>query len=132
MRRVLVGLLPLVLAACAGGGPGSPAPAPAAEDALVVALDRGDGTEPERYTLSCADPAVGDLPDPAAACATLRGLTDPFAPPSGDVACTEIYGGPQTAQVTGRWAGADVDLALARTDGCQIAQWDRLGVLLPD
>ena len=131
MRRAALVLLPLALTACAGGGSGGPAPAPPAEDALVVELDRGDGTEPERYTLRCADPAAGDLPDPAAACATLRGLVDPFAPLAGDVACTEIYGGPQTARVTGRWAGAAVDLALARTDGCRIGQWDRLGVLLP-
>jgi hypothetical protein len=33
--------------------------------------------------------------------------------------------------VTGRWGGAAVDLELSRADGCLIAQWDRLGPLLP-
>ena len=98
---------------------------------LVVVLDRGEGGPPERWTLSCAEPPAGDLPDPAAACAHLQGLTDPFAALPGDQVCSQQYGGPQTARVTGRWAGEDVDLQLARTNGCQIAQWDRLGVLLP-
>ena len=40
-------------------------------------------------------------------------------------------GQPETKHVTGRWAGADVDLSLARTNGCQLAQWDSLGPLLP-
>jgi hypothetical protein len=61
----------------------------------------------------------------------LQGLGDHFAPVPADAGCTQVYGGPQTARVTGRWAGQPVDLQLSRTDGCRIAQWDRLGPLLP-
>ena len=45
--------------------------------------------------------------------------------------CTQQYGGPQTAHVTGRWSGEPVDLELTRVDGCRISQWDSLGPLLP-
>jgi len=82
-------------------------------------------------TLTCTDPVSGDVPDPAAACAHLRQEAEPFAPLAPDLVCTEQYGGPQTARVTGRWAGADVDLQLSRSNGCRISQWDRLGPLLP-
>jgi hypothetical protein len=128
---VLMGVL---LTGCGSDGDAAPAPSSSAGPAsgeLVVVLDRGEGGQPERYTLRCADPVSGDLPDPAAACAHLQALADPFAPPPGDRVCTQQYGGPQTATVTGRWAGEDVDLVLARTNGCEIAQWDSLGPLLP-
>ena len=98
---------------------------------LAVELDRGEGGPPETYTLTCGPAPAGDLPDPAAACAQLAGQPDPFAELAPDIACTQLFGGPQTARVTGTWAGADVDLQLSRTDGCRISQWDRLGPLLP-
>jgi hypothetical protein len=98
---------------------------------VVITVDAGDGTEPTTYTLVCAPGGSSTLPDAAAACEHLRGLDDPFAPlPAGRI-CSQQYGGPQTARITGRWAGADVRLELSRTDGCRISQWDRLGPLLP-
>jgi hypothetical protein len=94
-------------------------------------VDRGEGGAPERYTLSCAEPVSGDLPDVSAACAHLQGLDHPFAAlPAGQV-CSQQFGGPQTARVTGTWAGRPVDLSLARRNGCEIAQWDALAPLLP-
>jgi hypothetical protein len=141
--RVIMGILLLGLAACAspsGGnaaGPTTSAAKPAAggtaraDNDLRIDLDRGDGTEPESYTLACLGSASGDHPDAMAACAHLAGLADPFAPIPGDVACTEQYGGPQTAHVTGLGGGEPVDLELSRVDGCRISQWDGLGPLLP-
>jgi len=102
-----------------------------ADDDLQVHVDRGDGTPPEDWTLTCAGLVEGTHPDAEAACAHLAGLDDPFAPLPADAVCTEQYGGPQTAHVTGRWHGKPVDLELSRTDGCRIAQWDGLGSLLP-
>ncbi|MGY1856203.1 SSI family serine proteinase inhibitor [Modestobacter sp. SYSU DS0290] len=74
---------------------------------------------------------AGDLPDAETACAHLEGLEDPFAPVPADAVCTQQDDGPQTARITGLWGGDPVDLALSRTDGCRIAQWDRLAPLLP-
>jgi hypothetical protein len=41
-----------------------------------------------------------------------------------------VYGGPQVAEVRGTWDGVDVDARFQRTDGCEIARWDRLAPLL--
>ncbi|MFD2092408.1 SSI family serine proteinase inhibitor [Blastococcus deserti] len=148
MRRLPV--LPLlvslaVLTACAdraggptggtgtAGGSGDPAAGgiSQADDDLLVRVDRGDGSAPEEWTLTCAGVVEGTHPEATAACAHLAGLEDPFAPLPDDVVCTEQFGGPQTAHVTGRWNGEPVDLDLARSNGCLIAQWDGLGPLLP-
>ena len=135
MRGLLV-LLLFGLAACAapagsGAGPSPSSSAPAAADDLVISLDRGNGTEPERYTLRCGDSPDGDHPDAAAACTHLAGMAAPFAPLPADMMCTEQYGGPETAHITGRWNGEPVDLELSRTDGCRISQWESLGPVLP-
>jgi hypothetical protein len=138
--RILLPLVALLglLTACAGspsssasGSTTSSSSAEASDDELLVELDRGDGTEPERYTLRCTDPADSDHPDAAAACEHLAGLEAPFVPLPGDLACTEQYGGPETAHITGRWNGEPVDLELSRTDGCRISQWESLGPVLP-
>jgi hypothetical protein len=139
--RVVGGIGVLLLAGCAAPAGGdsdagsttstsTSADAQADNDLLIV-LDRGNGTEPERYTLTCVGVPEGDHPEASAACAHLEGLEDPFAPLPTDLACTEQYGGPETARITGRWQGADVDLGLSRTDGCRIAQWESLGPVLP-
>jgi len=98
---------------------------------LMVAYDAGDGSAPAEWTLSCLGEPTGTHPDAQAACAHLSGLDDPFAPLPGDLACTEQYGGPQTAHVTGLWHGEDVDVELSRTDGCRISQWESLVPLVP-
>jgi Subtilisin inhibitor-like len=100
------------------------------ENDLAVDLDPGDGSTPFSWTLVCAGVAEGSHPNAEAACAHLRGLAEPFAPLPTDVACTEQYGGPETARVTGVWGGEPVDLELSRTNGCTISQWSSLGPLL--
>jgi Subtilisin inhibitor-like len=139
--RALIALLLLALAGCADpAGSGSDAGATTsastsadaqADNDLLIVLDRGDGTEPQRYTLTCVGVPEGDHPDASAACAHLEGTEDPFAPLPTDMACTEQYGGPETARITGRWEAKDVDVELSRTDGCRISQWDSLGPVLP-
>ena len=93
---------------------------------VVVA---GTGGGRQRYTLTCR-PAGGDHPAPDAACRALDALDDPFAPVPADQACTEIYGGPQTASVTGTLRGEPVDAEFDRTNGCQIDRWDAHAALL--
>ncbi|MGN9755541.1 SSI family serine proteinase inhibitor [Streptomyces sp. SD31] len=95
----------------------------------------GTGGGDRTYSLSC-HPASGDHPDAHGACAALDRSTrwgrDVFAPAPQDGFCTMQYGGPATAHVTGTWAGRPVDARYDRSDGCQIARWDRLVPLLPD
>ena len=96
---------------------------------LTIAVRGGPGKGERTYSLVC-DPAGGDHPDPEAACRLLSELTDPFAPVPPDAMCTEIYGGPQTATVTGTLRGEPVNAQFSRTDGCQIARWDKHATLL--
>jgi hypothetical protein len=127
-------LLPLLLSgtACARPDAGTGDALVGGLGELVVEQDLGDGSPPQRWTLACTEAgASGDHPDAAAACAHLRGLDAPFAPLPPDRVCTEQYGGPQTARLTGSWRGEPVDLSLSREDGCAIGQWDGLGPLLP-
>jgi hypothetical protein len=78
------------------------------------------------WTLLC-NPARGTLARPVVAC---RRLADAgpklFAPLRKDIACTQIYGGPQQARVVGTVAGARIWATFTRTDGCQIARWSRI------
>ena len=127
--RPLVLLPLLLLTACADSS--SDVLPPAAADALVVDYDAADGTPAESWTLSCTGSVSGTHPEAQAACEHLRPLQDPFAPLPAEQMCTEQYGGPQTARVSGTWAGDPVDLTLARSDGCHISQWEGLVPLVP-
>jgi hypothetical protein len=93
-----------------------------------------DGTgEPDAvWTLQC-NPARGSLARPGRACTRLAaGGSKLFAPIPPSTVCTEIYGGPQRARVTGLLAGKRIWASFARADGCHIARWNRLAPwLLP-
>jgi hypothetical protein len=99
---------------------------------VVYRADAGSSVAPTRWTLRCA-PARGTLPHPGVACRHLaRGGPTLFAPVPRGIACTEIYGGPQVAVVTGTVAGKRISARLSREDGCQVARWNRLSPwLLP-
>lgn len=92
---------------------------------LVIRVDAGDGRW-STVTLRC-DPTGGTHPRKSRACTTLltagRGA---LAPVPADRMCTQQYGGPQRARITGTWRGKKVDARFDRTDGCQIARWNRL------
>jgi hypothetical protein len=132
MRGVAV--LVVVLAAAVGCGAGESAPrgattgsaTPAGTDLRITVWPRGrDAAQaPQRWTLRCA-PAGGTLPRRASACDRLGKLRQPFAPLPQDVVCTDIYGGPQQALVTGRHAGRRVWATFAARNGCEIERWNR-------
>lgn len=128
-----------LLAAAAGCGSETdaepdPAPGPGDEPSIELEITfwpqgRSAGT-PETWTLTC-DPAGGTHRSPAEACAQLAALENPFAPPPPDEICTEQYGGPEEALVSGTHRGERVSYELSRTNGCGIARFERLGFLLP-
>ncbi len=129
---VPLALVGIFLAGCAGS-PSDTQPSPTVSGgptALAVSIDTGK--RGFHFTLTC-DPAGGDLPRADAACAALAKAasdgTDPFAPVPTDVACAELYGGPQTAEVSGTWNGQPVVASFSRTDSCQIKRWDDLADL---
>lgn len=127
MRALSLVLLLLLLAGCAGN---EETVSTAPGTSLEISYTAEEGAAPGRWTLTC-DPAGGTHPDAASACRDLAAAGEPFAPIPADAMCTEIYGGPQTATVRGTFRGAPVDLELSRVNGCFVAQWERLGALLP-
>ena len=98
---------------------------------LTIVSDDGAG-KTETWTLTC-DPAGGTHPDPAAACAALaaKGATAMPAVDK-DMMCTQQFGGPQTAKITGTWKGEAVNASFSRTNGCEISRWQALKGLLPE
>jgi hypothetical protein len=95
--------------------------------ALTITVVADKGAEPETYELEC-DPAGGDHPQPGPACKALDAAgAEVFEQHAKGQACTQIFGGPQTATVTGTYEGDEIDAKFSRADGCQIDRWDQLG-----
>ena len=94
-------------------GAGVPVPTGISCDKSTPATCRG--------SLEC--PATDTADD--GICAWLAEVgADLFAPPPTDQICTEIYGGPEVATVTGTLDGKDVDATFTRTNGCEIGRFD--------
>ena len=76
--------------------------------------------------------AGSTLPAPAAALESVERFgQDIFFPrPGPPRLCTQQYGGPQVATVTGKFHGRQVQAEFRRTDGCEIARWNALAALL--
>ncbi|WP_458113153.1 DJ-1/PfpI family protein [Arthrobacter sp. R1-13] len=72
------------------------------------------------------------VPDPGAALAAVKRFGEEifFAPRRADMICTQQYGGPQVALVTGVLHGRRVSSRFSLTDGCEIARWRAMEPLL--
>ncbi|MFF1254085.1 SSI family serine proteinase inhibitor [Pseudarthrobacter sp. NPDC058329] len=115
----------------------APAPEPAAPPSgpgqgnaeLVITIVPSPGEPEVHHTLVCVDgapDAESNHPAADAACAALKenaALLSP-APRPADQVCTEQYGGPQEATVTGAVDGVPVDTGFSRINGCEISAWD--------
>lgn len=126
-----VGLLAglMVLAGCGsgtGGGDAAEPPPQPAYDLQITVWPEGKDGESASASLTC-DADGGTHPDPATACAALDAHPEALHPVPGDVACTEIYGGDQVAEIEGSGPeGTKIRAILNRTNGCEIARWDAL------
>lgn len=109
---------------------------PSQSDRLTVIVSATGNTRTDgRYELRCG-PAGGTHPSAESACSRLEELAreqrDPFAPVAEDRMCTQQFGGPATARVTGTWQGRQVDAAFDRSNGCEISRWQTLEPVLPN
>ncbi|MSO46689.1 MAG: hypothetical protein EXQ67_01175 [Thermoleophilia bacterium] len=128
-RITLLVVLVVVLAACGGGGNTTHE---TTTNLTVTYWPNGKGKGPqELFNLSC-DPTVGNVVDPVAACAALKGLERAALDPTPlSAMCTELYGGPAEATIVGTVDGDLVRARLSRVNGCEIGRWQALSALLP-
>jgi hypothetical protein len=126
-RVVVLALVPLLAVAGCGSEDetaGSGAPETTLE--ITVWSKGRDADEPRVIRLECPP----DASDPA--CTRLAELgPDAFDPVPADMACTELYGGPQEARVEGTIDGEPVEARLSRANGCEIARWDAVEAVVP-
>jgi hypothetical protein len=110
--------------------PAAPSGGPGQGNAELSITVKAAAAEPEvHYTLVCVNGAAdpeSKHPSADAACAALKANAALLSPQvqRSDQACTEQYGGPQVAAVTGVVDGVPVEAAFARTNGCGIGAWD--------
>lgn len=119
---VLLAALVLVTGCGSVGGGSSAEPR---YEVTITYSPTGAGGGEQTATLTC-DPDGGTHPDPAKACDALLQHEDALRPVPRDVACTEIYGGPQVATIS----GPGVQATFSRSNGCEIARWDALRPVL--
>ena len=129
----------LVLFACACGGNGDAdggdgartSPDEPATNLQIQIWPNGQDGQRSPFTLwTLTCPAGGSLPNPEEACRRLDELGNrAFAPTPGDVACAEIFGGPEVAEVRGTFRGDPVEARFSRNDSCEMERWKRVEFL---
>jgi hypothetical protein len=119
---VLACLAALGAVGCGGDDNEQPAAVNSLAELTVTVDADGDGpTKPKTATVKC-----GPASD-SKECAALGDMkAEVFQPVPGDMACTQQYGGPETAKVTGTFKGEQVDAEFSRVNGCEIARWEKM------
>ena len=117
MRLFAVLALVLPLAACGGGASSSGS---GTELEVTVWPSGRDGASTS-HKIKCP----GDE-----RCDRLHALpARVFEPVPAGIGCTQIYGGPDVAEMHGTIDGRKVDATFKRTDGCETARWNRVAFL---
>jgi Subtilisin inhibitor-like len=129
MRIAAVALAALAAAGCMSRTDSDKATTGPTADLQIEISIRGSQAPTKVWTLHC--PPGGTLPDAATACRKLAAVKDPFAPVPKGTACTQIYGGPEIANVSGTFDGERVDTKFSRGDGCELERWNNVGFLFP-
>ncbi|MEV4936748.1 SSI family serine proteinase inhibitor [Streptomyces zaomyceticus] len=136
LRRLLLASLATASAGAAGIGPLPSLPLLTPPDTLTVTVaESGHRSADGTFELTCDEGAEGNHPAREHACRRLDQLAEaganPFAPVPADQLCTQVYGGPAVAHITGTWQGRTVDARFSRADGCEIDRWENLEPVLP-
>jgi hypothetical protein len=102
---------------------------------LTVTLKEAPGARDYQFRLLADGGEVlpgSSVPDPAAALAAVERFGESvfFTLRRADQVCTQQYGGPQVAVVSGRLHGRPVNSRFSLTDGCEIARWRSMAPLL--
>lgn len=114
----------------APSSPPAPSAGPGAGNAELAIMVKPSDAEPAvNYTLVCQNgvpAAESKHPTAQAACTALKNNAALLSPSTKGTAqaCTEQYGGPQQATVTGIVDETPVDATFARRNGCEISAWN--------
>jgi hypothetical protein len=127
--RLFASLTLVVALAMGAAAAGQAVRRQAATELTVVVWPQGEDGARKMWKLRCG-PTGGTLPNRAAACRRLATLDDPFVRVPLRAICTQIYGGPQVAVVSGHHGQRRVWAKFTRQDGCQIDRWKKHGFLL--
>ena len=129
LAPVLLAAAALFAAACGSDEPTTPATGGGSDElanfVVTVDADGESGEAPKELQVTCKAPTDSDV------CGAAAGMAPAdLAEPKDDVACTQIFGGPETATIKGTLRGEPVDASFSRSDGCEIARWDKVKPLL--
>jgi hypothetical protein len=128
--RLLLLCALLLPAGCGDDDEQAAAPPARTATELVVRLDPDgpQGPKPAKeLRVTCGEG------DGSAACRAAERLEPrDFGPVPDNVACTDIFGGPQTARISGTLRGERVAASFSRTDGCEINRWETVAPLLAE
>jgi hypothetical protein len=130
MRTALVIVVLVVAAAACGASHGAPVQTPETQLTISYWPEGRGNAEPKTWTLRC-DPAGGTVPRVATVCRQLDALDNPFRRPSKTLVCTDQYGGPQQALITGTHEGNRIWTVIGMRNGCEISRAKRLAFLVP-
>lgn len=102
---------------------------------LAITVVPQPGVNPVNHVLACngTEPSEdSNVPDPAAACELLQNSAEAlfFTKADPTLQCTQQFGGPQTATISGTIDGRPVDGSFSLSDGCEIDRWNTLAPLL--
>jgi hypothetical protein len=117
--RLLLGLPAAAPPGGCGGEPAHPAASAPADTTRLTVRVTGAGPDPVTIELRCG----GAKPCDRAQLDKLAAVAEPADP---TLACTQQYGGPEEARMTGTLEGRPVDVTVDRTNGCGIADYDAL------
>lgn len=95
------------------------------------------GGSPINYNLSCNldGTASGSYEEPSTACKYLSENKSIYLEPidkKKGIICTKIYGGPESMLIAGTINGEEFEIALNRSDGCKISEWESWIPAFPD
>jgi hypothetical protein len=125
VRVVLVVAVLALLAGCGGDDEQSASPPALADLTVTVDPDGKGAKEAKTATVQCASADDSDV------CKAVDGMKpEVFAPVPGETACTQQYGGPETATVKGTLHGETIDAKFSRVNGCEISRWQQAAPLL--
>ena len=117
--RLLPALLAATVLAACGADDEQPAASAPADTTRLTVVVTGAGPDPVRIALRCG----GSDPCDQAQLDKLAAVAEPDDPAR---ACTQQYGGPEEAHLSGTLEGRPVDVTVTRSNGCGIADYEAL------